>query len=75
MWDVALGIMTRYDGDARNIWRDQTPNEVVKRLKQIKLGTQRAWMTAGALVDTNQIKGEGNIKADTHTRKVLGRVF
>ena len=32
-------------------------------------------MVAGALYDTGQIQGKGDVKVDIHVRRVLGRVF
>ena len=32
-------------------------------------------MTVGGLIDTGQISGRMDLKADTHVRRVLGRVF
>ena len=39
------------------------------------VGPQLSRMTAGALHDTKQIVGPGELKADIHVRRVLGRVF
>lgn len=75
VWDVATRVARRYSGDAREVWDGCTAAEVVNRLKQLGVGIERARMTAGALRDTGQISGRGHLKADTHTTRVLGRVF
>ena len=41
----------------------------------MRVGPQLSRMTAGALHDTKQIIGAGELKADIHVRRVLGRVF
>ena len=75
VWDVATEVVRRYEGDASQIWNGRMAADVVTRLKQIGVGIERARMTAGALRDTGQIAGESHLKADTHTTRVLGRVF
>ena len=39
------------------------------------VGPQLSRMTVGVLHDTKQIEGAGELKADIHVRRVLGRVF
>lgn len=75
VWDIATGIVHQHQGDAREIWKGRTAPQVVDRLKHLGVGIERARMTAGALRDTGQILGQGHLKADTHTTRVLGRVF
>ena len=72
---IGLEIVERYGGDARKIWKSQTPCVTQKRLEQMRVGPQLSRMTAGALHDTKQIVGAGELKADIHVRRVLGRVF
>ena len=75
---IGLDIHETYAGDARRIWQGQTPAEVVRRLERLGrngVGEQLSRMIAGALIDTGQIQGTGDFKADTHVRTVLGRVF
>lgn len=72
---IAEHVVQRYGGDARNIWRGQSPCETQKRLEQIGVGPQLSRMTAGILSDERQIVGAGELKTDIHVRRVLGRVF
>ena len=75
VWCIGTEIVDRYKGDSRLIWRGQTPSVVLNRLLQIRVGDQISRMIVGALIDTAQIVGQGDLKADVHVRKVLGRVF
>jgi endonuclease III len=75
VWRIAKEIVTRYDGDARKIWKKQTPYTLFKRLNELRVGKQIANMVVGALIDTGQIKGVGDVKADVHVKRVLGRVL
>lgn len=75
---IGLDILRQYNGDAREIWRGQSPHEVMCRLEELGnngVGAQLSRMIVGALIDTDQIRGSGQFKADTHVRRVLGRVF
>ena len=72
---IGREIATRYSGDARNIWKNKSPCVTQKRLERMGVGPQLSRMTAGALHDTKQIVGAGELKADVHVRRVLGRVF
>lgn len=78
VWRVAQVIVTRYDGDARNIWKLRTPEEVLYRLHDMRMGTQISRMVVGALLDTKQISGSRGksmvcVKADVNVCRVLGR--
>lgn len=75
IWRIGNEIVTLYDGDARKIWADQTPAIVLERLNELRVGEQIARMIVGALIDTEQILGSGDVKADIHIRRVLGRVL
>ena len=68
-------IVDRYGGDARKIWKNRTPDKVLNRLLQLRIGPEISRMIVGALHDTKQISGAGQLKADIHVRRVLGRVF
>ena len=72
---IALKVIEHYRGDAREIWMGQSACETQKRLKEIGVGPQLSRMTAGLLLDTKQIAGAAELKADIHVRRVLGRVF
>lgn len=75
VWRLAGEIVRRYDGDARVIWQGQGPKEVLGRLLDIRFGPQLSRMVVGALIDKRQIRGSGDVKADVHVRRVLGRLM
>lgn len=71
---IGFAVVRDYAGDAREIWREQGPEEVLTRLEALRLGPQISRMIVGALHDTRQISGIGQLKADLHVRRVLGRL-
>jgi len=74
LWGIANEICARYDGDARNIWLGRTPFDALVHLWALNAGDQISRMIVGALRDSGQIKGDsGDVKADVHIRRVLGR--
>lgn len=75
VWKIGREIVQRYGGDARRIWEHQTAAKVLKRLTGMRVGPQISRMIVGALKDTGQIEGLGDLKADLHVRRVLGRLF
>ena len=75
VWRIGRRIVEEYQGDARKIWSGEPANVVVKRLERIGVGPQLSRMTVGGLMDTEQIAGCGDMKADLHTTRVIGRVF
>jgi hypothetical protein len=75
LWPIAKCICMFFDGDARNIWKSSTPFDVLCRLYYIGAGEQLSRMIVGALKDCGQITGRGDVKADVHVCRVLGRVF
>jgi endonuclease III len=75
VWRIGNEIVAKYDGDARNIWKGQSPDVVLGRLLELRVGEQISRMIVGALIDTEQIKGSGDVKVDIHVRRVLGRVL
>ena len=72
---IGKEIVKYYNGDARKIWKNQAPDEILNRLIGMRVGPQISRMIIGALYDTKQISGAGDLKADIHVRRVLGRVF
>ncbi len=72
---IGKEIVEHYQGDARKIWENQAPDEIMNRLIGMRVGPQISRMIVGALYDTKQISGVGELKADIHVRRVLGRVF
>lgn len=75
VWRIGREIVRRYGGDARRIWEHQTAAKVLKRLIGMRVGDQISRMIVGALNDTGQIEELGDLKADLHVRRVLGRLF
>jgi endonuclease III len=75
VWRIAGEIIRRYQGDARMIWDQQDPALALGRLEEMRVGPQISRMIVGALIDTGQIRGQGDVKADVHVCRVLGRVF
>lgn len=75
VWRIGKDIVTYYGGDSRKIWMGQPPDIVLHRLNKMRVGEQISRMIVGALCDTDQIQGHGDVKVDTHARRVLGRVL
>lgn len=72
---IAKDVVRKYGGDARRVWEGQPADEIVRRLEDMGAGKQISRMIRGALVDTGQADGMGDLKADSNVRRVLGRVF
>ena len=75
VWRTMQIISNRYGGDARRIWDGQPISEILQRLEDATFGPNLSHMVVGALMDTKQIEGRGNLKADINVTRVLGRVF
>jgi len=75
VWRIGSAIVVHYDGDARRIWEGQPPGVVLDRLNWLRVGEQISRMIVGALIDTGQIEGSVDVKADAHVRRVLGRLL
>ena len=75
LWRIGAEISDRYDGDASKIWQGRDSAEVLFRLLDLRAGPQISRMIVGALHDCRQIKGTGDVKADVHVCRVLGRTF
>jgi hypothetical protein len=74
LWGMANTICARYNGDARNIWCKRSPYDALVHLWAVGAGDQISRMIVGALRESGQIKGDaGDVKADVHLRRVLGR--
>jgi endonuclease III len=73
LWHIARRICANYDGDARLIWKGKDSSDVVERLWSVGAGEEISRMIAGALRDCGQISGVGDVKADVHVCRVLGR--
>jgi hypothetical protein len=74
-WRIGKDMCARYDGDARKIWEGRDASDALYRLWNLGAGEQISRMIVGALRDTHQVKGVGDVKADLHVCRVLGRVF
>jgi hypothetical protein len=75
VWRIGIDIVAHYKGDARSIWKGQAPAVVLARLMKMRVGPQISPMVVGALCDTDQIQGIGDVKVDIHVRRVLGRAL
>ena len=75
VWTIGKRIVQQYEGDARKIWGNQSIDAILYRLSDLRVGEQISRMVAGALIDTGQITGKGDVKVDVHIRRVLGRVL
>jgi endonuclease III len=75
IWTIGKRIVQQYNGDARQIWQGQSIDATLYRLNALGIGEQISRMVAGALYDTGQVQGRGEVKVDIHVRRVLGRVF
>ena len=74
VWRIGRAIHETYAGDARQIWRGRSPEEVKERLLQLGLGPQLSRMAVGALIDTGHLLGSGDVKADLNVCRSLGRL-
>ena len=77
---IAKNVMQKFSGDVRNIWKDKTAKEVYEALRydvRVNLSDSDASinMIIGALISYKHIVGIGDVKADMHVQKVLGRIF
>lgn len=75
VWVLAGRVVRDYGGDARTLWADQPPAEVVRRLHQLGVAEQVARTIVAELIAAGQIAGRGDIRADLPSRRVLGRVL
>jgi endonuclease III len=74
LWRIGKDICDRYDGDAGRIWEGRESAAVLVDFLALGAGEQISRMIVGALCDCRQIKGPGDVKADVHVCRVLGRV-
>jgi endonuclease III len=75
LWRIGREICSYFDGDANKIWQNSSAFDVLCRLNYIGAGEQISRMIVGALRDVGQIQGKGDVKADVHVCRVIGRVF
>jgi len=79
IWNAAEIIVEKYDGDARNIWKDFKSNEeLVEKIKMVIGANSEATakMIVLALNEEKHINiGKSDVKPDVHVMKVVGRVY
>lgn len=75
VWTISNRIVGQYNGDTRNIWQGQSIESTLNRVLSIGAGEQISRMIVGALTDTSQVIGKGDVKADVHICRVLGRAL
>lgn len=75
VWRIGKIIAGEHNGDARDIWIGKNSAEILECLYKMRMGKQISNMLLGALLDTKQIDGQGDIKADINVKRVLGRVI
>lgn len=76
IWTIGQIILKDYDGDIRKSWLNKEPAQILECFNnKLKLGEQISRMTLGGLIASKQVIGTGDVKADTHVRRVLARIF
>jgi len=75
VWLIGSRLVHQYGGDARNLWQNQSIEATLSRVSSTGAGEQITRMIVGALIDTLQITGLGDVKADVHVCRVLGRAL
>lgn len=77
VWMIGRKILKQYNGDASKIWVGivKSPGVILDELKKLGVGENISRMCVGALIDTKQIDGIGDVKPDIHLKRVLGRVL
>lgn len=76
VWRIGHNIVKNYNGNASQIWEGKkSPSEIIDEFIKLGVGENISRMCVGALIDTKQIKGNGDVKADIHLKRVLGRVL
>lgn len=70
---MATRMREQYDGDARTLWADKSPERTLDRLEKLGLGRWTSMMTVGALYDEDELPRALDVKADVHVRRVFGR--
>jgi tetratricopeptide (TPR) repeat protein len=76
VWTIGKKIVGEYDGDVRNIWLNQPPDVVKKRISSLVGGIAIPRMILGALRDTEQISScKLDVKPDVHVCTMLYRLL
>ncbi len=74
VWRIGQALVQNYGGDARQTWLGKIPSAVLDTWADLRLGEQISRMALGGLLDTKQIHGAGDVKADSNVCRVTGRV-
>jgi endonuclease III len=75
VWRIGREIVKNYHGDARDIWKGQRANVVLKRLTEMRVGKQLSRFICKCLIENKIIKGSVDVKADSNILNVIGRVY
>ena len=75
VYTIGKRLVAQYGADARTIWEGQSIDATLHRLNDIGVGQQISRMVVGALIDAGLLHGKGDVKADIHVRRVLGRLL
>jgi len=76
VWKIGKIIIERYGGDARKIWKNQSPKEIETRIYRLVGGKAIPRMILGALYDNEQIAScTLDVKPDVHVVTVLFRLL
>ncbi|MDQ7840808.1 MAG: hypothetical protein RDU83_07245 [bacterium] len=75
VFTIGKRIVGQYGSDVRTIWDNQSIDATLYRLNDLGVGEQISRMVVGALNDVGILRGKGDVKADVHVRRVLGRLL
>ncbi|MEK7873428.1 MAG: hypothetical protein AAB502_06185, partial [Chloroflexota bacterium] len=75
IWRIGDEIVTRYNGDVRTIWQGESAKAVLEKLEGMRCGPEISRMIVGFLITYGHLEGIGDVKADRHVCRVLGRVL
>jgi len=74
LWHISKGMVEHYDGDGRKVISKNSPTLTRLRLEKLGFGDQISRMIVGAFKDHKLLRGKGDVKADVHVRRALGRL-
>ena len=79
IWEVSKVIVKKYNGDARNVWKEfNSFEDLINKIKSVigKNSEATARMIVRGLKDEKHIDvGETDVKPDVHVMTVIGRVY
>lgn len=74
VWRVAHRMTSHFDGDARLIWaKGDSAAAFINLIKILQVGPQLSRMCVLGLLEAGLVRGDGDVKADVHVMRVLGR--